>query len=255
MKYKGIIFDWAGTTVDDGCMAPVAAFREAFQAFDIQLTDAEIREPMGLLKKDHIRYLLQLPQVARSWQQNHSELSEEMAVEKIYQIFSERLFRDLANYAVPKAGVIEVVQELRELGVQIGSTTGYTREMMEVVAPAAKKLGFAPDVLVNPDEVNDFGRPYPYMIFENMEKMQLKSVADILKVGDTIADIQEGINAGVQTVGIIEGSSLSGLSVSEYNSLTKEQQLAVASATREKYVAAGADFVLENITELIAIVK
>ncbi|EHG8745147.1 phosphonoacetaldehyde hydrolase [Enterococcus faecium] len=47
---KTVIFDWAGTTVDFGCMAPVHAFRNAFLEKGIQLTDKEIREPMGKLK-------------------------------------------------------------------------------------------------------------------------------------------------------------------------------------------------------------
>ena len=49
---KTVIFDWAGTTVDFGCMAPVHAFRNAFLEKGIQLTDKEIREPMGKLKWD-----------------------------------------------------------------------------------------------------------------------------------------------------------------------------------------------------------
>lgn len=50
MKYEGIIFDWAGTTVDYGCMAPVRAFDEAFKSFGIEPTMEEIRKPMGMLK-------------------------------------------------------------------------------------------------------------------------------------------------------------------------------------------------------------
>ena len=52
--------------------------------------------------------------------------------------------------------------------------------------------------------VNSKGRPYPYMIFRNMEALELTSVDKVLKVGDTIADIKEGVNAGIDTVGIIE---------------------------------------------------
>ena len=55
-----VIFDWAGTTVDYGCFAPVNAFEKAFNAFDIYPTMEEIREPMGLLKIDHIRTMLNM---------------------------------------------------------------------------------------------------------------------------------------------------------------------------------------------------
>ena len=53
MKPQLVIFDWAGTTVDYGCFAPVNAFALAFQKFGVTPTVEEIRAPMGMLKRDH----------------------------------------------------------------------------------------------------------------------------------------------------------------------------------------------------------
>lgn len=74
---KTVIFDWAGTTVDFGCMAPVHAFRNAFLEKGIQLTDKEIREPMGKLKWDHIQQLLSLPSVKKQWIAIYGQLPQE----------------------------------------------------------------------------------------------------------------------------------------------------------------------------------
>ena len=52
---KAVIFDWAGTTVDYGCFAPVQAFMETFKAAGVEPTMEETRKPMGMLKIDHIR--------------------------------------------------------------------------------------------------------------------------------------------------------------------------------------------------------
>ena len=57
---EGVIFDWAGTTVDYGCFAPVQAFMEAFAHYGVPVTAEETRKPMGMLKRDHIRTMLEL---------------------------------------------------------------------------------------------------------------------------------------------------------------------------------------------------
>ena len=62
-KIKAVIFDWAGTTVDFGCMAPVQAFVEVFKEFGIEPTMEEVREPMGMLKIDHIRTMLKMERI------------------------------------------------------------------------------------------------------------------------------------------------------------------------------------------------
>ena len=62
-KIEAVIFDWAGTTVDYGCFAPVMAFGQVFEQFGIHVTMEEIREPMGMLKWDHIRTMLSMPRI------------------------------------------------------------------------------------------------------------------------------------------------------------------------------------------------
>ena len=83
-------------------------------------------------------------------------------------------------YADPKPGVTEAVELLREKGIKIGSTTGYTDKMMEIVVPAAASKGYAPDVWFSPDSTGQKGRPYPYMIFRNMEALGLMDVFEAL---------------------------------------------------------------------------
>lgn len=78
------------------------------------------------------------------------------------------------------------------MGLKIGSMTGYTDAMMAVVTENAAKQGYAPDAWFSPDSVDGLGRPNPYMIFANMQKFQVPSVQAVVKVGDTVSDIQEG---------------------------------------------------------------
>ena len=205
MKPQLIIFDWAGTTVDYGCFAPVNAFALAFQKFGVNPTVEEIRAPMGMLKRDHIRTMLAMPAIQRQWQENQGA-ADEAAVEKLYGVFEDSLMESLADYAAPKPGVVETVEALRAQGIRIGSTTGYTDQMMAVVTQGAARQGYAPDAWFSPDSVQGLGRPYPYMIYANMAQFQIPSVADVVKVGDTVADIQEGKNAGILSLGVLEGA-------------------------------------------------
>ena len=166
MKPQLVIFDWAGTAVDYGCFAPVNAFALAFQKFGITPTVEEIRAPMGMLKRDHIRTMLAMPAIRRQWEEKQGAF-DEAAVEKIYGVFEDALMESLSQYAAPKPGVLETVAELRARGMKVGSTTGYTDKMMAVVTAEAARQGYVPDAWFSPDSVQGLGRPYPYMIYAN----------------------------------------------------------------------------------------
>lgn len=204
MKFDGIIFDWAGTTVDYGCFAPVKAFIEAFEQYGIIPTLEEVRKLMGMLKIDHVRTMLSMDRISGLWEEKQGRKWTEEDVQKVYELSESKILEIVHNYAEPKPYVVETVNKLREMGLKIGSTTGYTDEMMALVVPKAAELGYAPDCWFSPDSTNKKGRPYPYMIFRNMEKLELKDVSRVMKVGDTVADILEGKNAGMVTVGILE---------------------------------------------------
>ena len=123
---EAVIFDWAGTTVDYGCFAPVQAFVEVFKHFGIEPTMQEVREPMGMLKIDHIRTMLHMPRIQKLWEEKYGQASTEEDVEKLYGLFEEKLMSILDRFAQPKPYVLEVVKELRARGIKIGSTTGYS---------------------------------------------------------------------------------------------------------------------------------
>ena len=53
-KVSCVIMDWAGTAVDFGCFAPLNAFLRVFQEQGVTITYRQAREPMGLLKIEHI---------------------------------------------------------------------------------------------------------------------------------------------------------------------------------------------------------
>lgn len=238
-QIQAVIFDWAGTTVDYGCFAPVKGFIDGYKNIGIEITNEMARKPMGMLKLDHTREIAKmLP----------SLITEEQ-IQAVYADFESILFANIENHCDVKDHVLDVIAALRQKGIHIGSTTGYTSEMMAKVLLKAAEQGYAPDFWVSPDKVGK-GRPYPYMIWENMKQFGIQDPREVVKVGDTVSDIQEGKSANTWTVGVVLGSSEFGLTREEFASLTLEQQEAEKARVRKTYYEAGADFIINDMDEL-----
>ena len=249
-KIEAVIFDWAGTTVDFGCFAPVQAFLEVFRQYGVEPTMEEVREPMGMLKIDHIRTMLAMPRIKQCWEEKYGKEPGEEEAQKLFSIFEEKLLSILHLYADPKPGVTEAVNRLKKQGIRIGSTTGYTDKMMEIIVPIAKEKGYEPEVWFSPDSTNQKGRPWPYMIFRNMEALGIGDVRRVLKIGDTVSDIKEGKHAGVWSAGVIVGSSEMGLTREEYEALSETEKEEKCREVAEKFKEAGADKVFGTLGDL-----
>src|SRR5699024_4993880 len=230
-QVEGVIFDWAGTTVDFGCFAPVNAFIGIFKNAGSEVTIEEARAPMGLLKIEHIRAMLSMPRISALWEEENGRGFNEQEVKKLFSGFESSRMKTLAMYTEPKRQVLATVEDLKRKRVKIGSTAGNTEKMMDVVVPEAAKKGYSPDFYITPDGTNGLGRPYPYMINRNTEALELTAAWQVVKVGDTIPDIEEATNAGVWSVGVIIGSSEMGLSLEEYHELSEVEQEEIIAKT------------------------
>jgi phosphonoacetaldehyde hydrolase len=241
--------DWAGTAVDFGCFAPVGAFIKAFEEKGIHPTNEEIRLPMGKAKVEHIRALLEMERIRSQFAAvYHREWNADDVME-INKSFERNLFLTLAQYATPLPGVVETMALLRGQGIKIGSTTGYTRAMMDIVQPEAAKRGYCVDSCVTPDGL-PAGRPAPFMIFRNMINLNVQHPDCVVKVGDTIEDIREGLHAKVHVVGVIRGSSELGLSADEIEKLPPVELAERINAAGDRMLQAGAHHVIDTIEEL-----
>jgi len=255
MKISAVILDWAGTTIDYGSFAPVDAFITAFSAFGIVPTLEETRAPMGMAKPAHIKEMLKGERLAAQWREKNGRAHTQKDIDAIYALFESALFEVLSEYAEPLPGVVETVSVLRGMGLKIGSTTGYTRAMMDVVAPLSRERGYAPDCMICPEDVGGFGRPYPYMLWRNLEALKIESIGEAVKVGDTAADIREGINAGCISVGVLLGSNMLGMQEDKLKRLSDAQRDTLFEDTRNAYHRAGADYVLNDIMELPTLIE
>jgi len=253
-KIECVIMDWAGTAIDFGCFAPVNAFIKAFEEISIDINTMEVRIPMGMAKIEHIRQLLKMERINNEFKNIHKRDWNEEDVINLNRSFENNLFATLRDYTNPIPHVIDVVTYLRQQGIKIGSTTGYTRDMMEIVEPSARSKGYYTDNSVVPGDV-PMGRPAPFMIFKNMIDLNIQNTDFVVKVGDTIEDIREGLNAKVLTIGVIIGSSELGLSESDVNEIPEIELNEQIAAVRLKMTDAGAHYVINSMAELPDIIE
>ena len=146
----------------------------------------------------------------------------------------------------------ETVDAWRAAGLRIGSTTGYTRALLDLVIPAAGAQGYSPDASVTPDEVGG-GRPKPFMCYRNAILLGAYPLWHCIKIGDTPADIGEGRNAGMWTVAITATGNEIGLSRMEWEALPPDVQTEREHEAACRLTEAGAHFTASTLADCDAI--
>jgi phosphonoacetaldehyde hydrolase len=247
---KAVILDWAGTTMDFGCLAPAVVFVDVFERRGVPITAAEAREPMGSHKKEHIRRISQIPSVAKRWKEVHGKSCTEQDVEAMYQEFIPRQLDCLAKYADLIPGTVESIKSFRERGLKIGSTTGYSAEMMKIVVAEAKRRGYEADDVVSATDV-PVGRPEPWMCLIAAQNLRVYPMEAIVKIGDTLPDIAEGLNAGMWTIGLARTGNEIGLSEAELERLPQDEYRRRIDRAYERMNQAGAHYVVDAITDVV----
>ncbi|WP_162785418.1 phosphonoacetaldehyde hydrolase [Polynucleobacter necessarius] len=219
---EAIIFDWAGTTVDFGSRAPMGAFVKLFQSEGVEMSISQARIPMGINKWDHINALLSLPEIQAQWVQIHGRPHASSDVDRLLEIFVPMNKVSIQECGQLIPGVAELTKKLREQHIKIGSTTGYTKELLDILLPIAKEQGYAPDALSFSGDT-PLGRPSAQMMHKCATQLGLDNPLSFIKVDDTEPGIEEGKAFGCWTVGVAVSGNALGLSLEELNALSKDE--------------------------------
>jgi phosphonoacetaldehyde hydrolase len=250
---KTVIFDWAGTVVDYGSLAPMGAFVETFAQFGVAISVDEARRPMGMAKRPHIAALMAQPRIAAAWIAEHGHAPADENIDAVYEVFVPKNMAVAAGFSRVIPGVADVVAALRADDIKIGSTTGYTRETMARITPGAAEQGFAPDSLVCTRDTPE-GRPTPFMIYKTLLNVGVWATRSAIKVDDTEVGIAEGINGGTWTVGVAVSGNAFGLSESDTKALSPEEFSRRRAVATDKLLAAGAHYVIDSVADLLPVV-
>ncbi len=249
---QAVILDWAGTTIDHGCFAPVAVFVDVFAAQGVAVTMMEARLPMGKYKRDHIQEVAHMPTVAAQWRAVHGRDVTEADIDALFAAAIPLQIEAVTRHAALIPGVLGAIEQFRAHGLKIGSSTGYTRAMMEPILPLAAAQGYTPDALVCSDEV-PAGRPAPWMALANAQQLGVYPMSSIVKIGDTVPDIGEGVNAGMWTIGLARTGSELGMTVEEVAAHDDDTLAARLDPIIAKLKGAGAHHVVGALADVPAV--
>ncbi len=123
---------------------------------------------------------------------------------KIYNSFKINFTNSIDNFST-NAGTLDVMTFLRERKIKIGLGTGLSRDLFDKIVSHLEWRQEMFDYTGIGDEVGK-PRPHPDMIYDMMTKLSLSNKNEFLKIGDTVADIEEGKNAGVMTAALLAGT-------------------------------------------------
>jgi phosphonoacetaldehyde hydrolase len=247
---QAVLLDWAGTTMDFGCVAPAVVFVEVFRRRGVPISMEEARAPMGAHKRVHIQRITELDSVRQRWRDAHGRLPNDDDVGGMFEDFVPLQLECLSTYSELIPGTLEAVAELRRRGIKIGSTTGYTTEMTAINLRDGKRQGYEPDSTVSASEM-PAGRPYPFMCLQNAINLQVDCVAACVKVDDTIPGVEEGLNAGMWTVGLAISGNEVGLQLPEWNALSADDQRIKRERAYRRMLQSGAHYTVDTIADLM----
>jgi len=193
-EVKLVIFDMAGTTVNDGGEG-ADAFNSALKDHGLTATPRQLAEVRGRSKRQAVLHFI--PEGP----------DRNRRAEAVYASFCGHLERRYRTDGVqPVAGAERVFQRLREQGVRVALTTGFDREITGLLLEALHWKEGVADAVICGDDVKQ-GRPAPYLIFHAMEATGAVDVRQVANVGDTVSDLRSARNAGVGwNVGVLSGA-------------------------------------------------
>jgi phosphonoacetaldehyde hydrolase len=248
-KLQAVVFDWAGTMVDHGSLAPMGVFVKTFAQFGVEISVDEARGPMGMAKRDHISALIHAPRIAAAWQAKHGAPAGEADIDAIYDLFVPMNESVIGDYATLIDGAVEAVREVRARGMKVGSTTGYTHGIMDRLLPLAAAQDYVPDSVVCTGDTAA-GRPAPLMMYRSFLELGVWPAWTVVKVDDTEVGIAEGLNAGCWTVGVAVTGNVFGLTPAESDALSPENFAMRRAAACGSLTRAGAHFVIDGVADL-----
>jgi len=255
-QVKGLILDWSGTTADAYVLAPAVVFVQVFQKHGVEVTMSEARGPMGLRKDLHIKAMTEIPEIRERWHDIHGQYPSQADVDRMFGDFVPMQLDCLRNYTTLLPLVAETTQSLQKQGIKIGSSTGFMRSMVDILEEDARKQGYTPDASVAGDEVINGARPKPFMVYRNLDLLDVHPIQSVIKVDDTVSGVGEALEAGCWGVGIARYSNYMDMdTLEEADSLSEDEINRRLAHTRELLQKAGAHYVIDTWEQMPDVIE
>ena len=254
-----VMLDCSGTTMDRYVDAPAIVFVEAFKNYGLEIAMPEARAPMGLRKDLHIRAITQIASVRERFAARFGREPNQGDVDAMFANFVPAQLQLLrkGNYHELLPGVGDVVKAMQQQGIKIGVTTGFTRDMLDLLLAGAAGQGFIPDASCAGDEV-EMPRPTAYMVIKNLERMGVYNLENAMrrtiKVDDTVSGAGEGAPL-CWRVGVSKWSNYVADSWDAVRKMSADELQAREHASKDKLIReSGAHYVIDDLRDLPAVV-
>jgi phosphonoacetaldehyde hydrolase len=247
---KMVVLDWAGTTMDFGCMAPAVVFCKVFEEEGVPISMEEARIPMGAHKKVHIGLITEIPGVRARWTETKGSEPTEDDVIRMFERFVPLQEACLSEYSELIPGTLDVINACRERGYKIGSTSGYLPGMLAINLADAQKQGYDPDATFGAGDVPR-GRPFGHMVLRNILELDISCVQSVVKIDDTLTGIEEGLNAGGWAIGLAISGNEVGVQHDEWMSFSEEVKQKHRDRIYPTMYQRGAHYVIDSIADLM----
>lgn len=192
MAITAVFFDFIGTTViEKNNDVVLTCFQNAFGDYGIKVDKETLTKHRGKDKDESIAEILRWAK--KDLKQKNNILTS----------FKKHLTSNLHQFTESK-DLDSTIQYLRSKKVKIGVGSGLPKDVLRTLLEHFHWERFGFDYISTAGEIGK-SRPNPEMIIDMMVKLHLNSF-QFLKVGDTVADIQEGKNANVMTAVVLSGT-------------------------------------------------
>jgi phosphonoacetaldehyde hydrolase len=193
-----------------------------------------------------------MPSIRTAWRSRYGRDFTDDDVDAIYEEFLPLQREVLGEYSTLIPGVSQTIAICRQLGLKIGSSTGYTRELMKTVSTAAKEQGYEPDCVLCAEDAPR-GRPAPYLLYEAAKRLDVYPLWNIVKVDDTPVGIQAGRNAGCWTIGVTRSGNCVGQTEHQLAAMGPDAAADLCQQADRKLRTAGAHYTVESVADIIPI--
>jgi len=254
-----VMLDCSGTTMDRYVDAPAIVFVEVFKRYGVEISMDEARKPMGLRKDLHIRAITEIQSVRQRFKSKFGKEPTQDDVDKMFAVFVPVQIELLkqGNYHELLPGTAEVVQKMQRDGIKIGVTTGFTRDMLDILLGGAAGQGFHPDTACAGDEV-EMPRPTAYMVIKNLERLGVYNLRNAMRRTVKVDDTVSGAGEGAPLCWRVAVSKWSNYVVDSWDvakTLTAEQLAEHERASKEKLtLESGAHYVIDDLRNLPAVI-
>jgi phosphonoacetaldehyde hydrolase len=256
-KIKYAILNFSGTIIDPYSLYSSTMLINTFARHKIDITSSETRKSMGLRKDVHINELLNDPYISRLWEETRGVYpSIQREGKMLFKEFNSEYFVLSEKFSKIIPGVENAINKLRDMNIKIGLTTGLDRKMVNIIDSSLKRQGIKLDCIVAGDEVLNGIKPYPHMLYKNLDILKVENINEVVKIGSTLKEIEEGKNAQCKTIGLSKYSHEVGIdSFSSLNEISEDKLSRKEEYSRQKMVNINPDAICDTLNDVPKIIK